>query len=579
MSSRNRQRLSWRSWGVAVSFGVLAALSPLHPAQSAERVKLAYGLLQLSVSVDSLETLAKEGRVDSEFAYYARLLGPQRLLQLRTALQQRVNLSPVLIDRGAYTQLGEALLKRLGLLIQPTPGVNGETAIRSALILAAADPEGLTPVNVLRRFPTPELRLNAELALQLWKDYQALPTYRAQMVGAIAQQAEAEAKSEAASAAVQPSQLPDLGQPGPDRFIKQTLTLTISATRQTVQGLVTQYQMPVDLYLPQGLTQAAPVVIMSHGFGSTRETYSYVAEHLASYGFVVVAPEHIGSNLPYRQQYFKGGLRVDISPLEFVSRPLEISAVIDELERRVRADPAFAKQINLQQIGIFGNSFGASTALTAAGATINQARLAQECTPDRHLLNFSVLLQCRAASLPPQNYQLGDRRIKAVFVAYPLTSVLFGPEGLSRIQIPILMMAGSRDVFTPVFEEQVHPYLWLNTPNKYLALMINGTHFSTATDEINARLPEILRSPAPNLGRKYMYALTVAFFNRYLADRAAYQPYLTSTYAEAYGQEPLKLKLVRSLSPEQLNAAYGGKPPAPLIPAPVPTIALPQRPE
>lgn len=564
------------SIGIALGLGLFTdALHP-KPVQAAERIRIVLGPLDLPVSLASLEAFAKEGQINSELALLANRLSPQKLALLRQILQTRFPVDAVTVDRFTYIQMGEALLKRLGLLIQPRYDVNGFHAIRAALILAAADSSaGFTPLNVIRHFPTPEIRVNATTVLELVKQVQDIPQYQAAVVQAVTQAAQTEASSESRT-----SPLPDLGQPGPYRFTKKTITIPVSAVRQTQQGFVGSYSFPVDLYIPEGLSQPAPLVVMTHGFGSTKETYGYVLEHLASQGIVIAAPEHIGSDLYYRQALLAGtGLSVDISPLEYLNRPLEISYTIDEIERLVKTDADWAKLVNLEQIGVLGNSFGATTALSAAGATINVARLRQECVPEKHLLNFSVLLQCRAAYLPPQNYNFGDRRIKAVFAAYPLTSVVFGPEGLSTISIPTFILAGSRDVFTPVAEEQVHPFIWLTTPTKYLGLMIDGTHFSTATNEINQALPGILRSPAPELGRKYIYALSTAFFYAYLTNRPEYLRYLTSSYADVYGQEPLDLRLVRSLAPSDLETAYGGQAPEPIIPSRTTAATPPQRPE
>ena len=57
----------------------------------------------------------------------------------------------------------EDLLEQLREVIYTHPGRNGLYAIRSALILAAADSEGLTAINVMRHFPTSEIQLNSKL--------------------------------------------------------------------------------------------------------------------------------------------------------------------------------------------------------------------------------------------------------------------------------------------------------------------------------------------------------------------------------------------------------------------------------
>ena len=56
-------------------------------------------------------------------------------------------------------------------------------------------------------------------------------------------------------------------------------------------------QFTVDFYLPQGLSQPAPVIVFSHGLASDRQHFAATAKHLASHGFVAVTVEHPGSNL------------------------------------------------------------------------------------------------------------------------------------------------------------------------------------------------------------------------------------------------------------------------------------------
>ncbi|MBW4518958.1 MAG: alpha/beta hydrolase [Scytolyngbya sp. HA4215-MV1] len=565
---------------LALGVGLCVPLVKPKPVAAAERILLSYGLLEVSLPIESLSVFVKEGKVDSEFAFFAHHLKPQQLTLLRDGLQKQLKINPGMLDRLLSIQMAEAGIKRLGQIIQTDSRINGFYAIRAAVLLAASDREGLTVLNVMRHYPTKSVRIDVATVLELAKQVTVLPHYRDAIVAAISQESATES---AADPAINYAQLPDLGKPGPYRVNKQTLTFKVDALRPTLEGLSTTYDLVTDVYLPEGLTQPAPMVVVTHGFGSTRASYGYIAQHLASHGFVTVAPEHLGSDLAYRNAYLAGeGLNVDISPLEFISRNLDISYTIDKLQQLATTDPAWTNRINFQQIGVMGNSFGGTTALAVAGATINQARLSQECTPDQHILNFSVLLQCRARYLPPQPYRVADPRIKATFAAYPLTSVLFGPEGLSTINIPTFIMAGSRDVFTPVIVEQMHPFIWLKTPEKYLGMMINGTHFSTAEDAVSVKLPGLLKSPRPDIGRRYFQSMSVAFFHVYLENRAEFRPYLTASYADAltvaYGQSPttadtLPLKLVRSLTPAQIITAYGKEPPLPIVPKPVLAIA------
>ncbi|NET35259.1 MAG: hypothetical protein F6K19_25065 [Cyanothece sp. SIO1E1] len=91
-------------------------------------------------------------------------------------------------------------------------------------------------------------------------------------------------------------------------------------------------------------------------------------------------------------------------------------------------------------------------------------------------------------------------------------------------------------------------------------------------DEIYNLIPFLLvASPPTTLG---CAPLSVAFFKLHLADArnkanengADYRAYLSSSYAQAINQEQLRLHLIQSLTPNQLEAAYGDTPPIPIIP-------------
>ncbi len=556
------------SAGLFLSLGMVhLALKP-KPALSAERLIFSLPVLgDFSISVDSLEVFAKEGKITRDFNFYAKRLDQKTLAQLRQVLQKRFNVSHVTVSRLTKMAMGEALLKRLGQVIQMEGNLNGFYGIRSALILAAADEEeGLTVINVMRNFPRKDVRINTDLIFQLANELTTLLEYRDATVAAIAESAENEASEEPP---LDFSQMPDLRQTGASEFVKKTLTFEIGDIRQTKIGLSGSYNLDVDIYLPENTSQPAPLVVISHGFGSYRGNNT-LAEHLASHGLAVAVPEHTGSDLEYRAAFLRGEVGTDVSPIEYLSRPSDITHLLDELERLVATDPDWAKRLNLDRVGATGNSFGGTAALAVAGAEINQARLDQECQGNNLILNPSLLLQCRATYLPPANYNLRDPRIKAAIAAHPLTSAIYGPEGMSKIEIPTLIVAGSEDLVTPVVEEQIHPFIWLKTQEKYLTLLVPGTHFTTSLQSDTKgteAIPEFLLGTNYDLGRPYFYGLSVAFFKAYLGDRSEeYLPYLSSSYAQAISEDGLGVKMIQSLTPGQLESAYGGNPPHPIVP-------------
>ena len=92
-------------------------------------------------------------------------------------------------------------------------------------------------------------------------------------------------------------------------MFSETLTL-VDADRPGLAE-TTARQFEVDLYLPQNQS-AAPVVIISHGWGSAKESFAWLAQHLASHGFAVAVPQHIGSDLKFQRLFLSGMFDEDI---------------------------------------------------------------------------------------------------------------------------------------------------------------------------------------------------------------------------------------------------------------------------
>jgi predicted dienelactone hydrolase len=538
-------------WGVAALLFV--QLAQTGAASSAERVTISYGLLERSVTVNALEQYAKTDQVAPDLVAYLRYLDDEQADQLRQALVAPANLDAVAVSQFLYTEQGEILLRRLGEVVRTESNLSGFYALRSALILAAAQPEGLTALNVLKQFPLNDIRIDLRRTLAFMDELQALIRRTQEAVALIDQQAGLEAKTIPLPAA---SPI-DLRRPGQATW--QTLTLTMQDVRRN-------RSFPVDLYLPQvksgqQVPTAAPIVVISHGLGSDRSTYAYLARQLASYGFVVAVPEHPGSNAQQLQALIAGTASQVTAPSEFIDRPLDIKYLLDQLTRLNQTDPALQGRFNLDQVGVVGQSFGGYTALALAGAEINFQQLAADCAQDEPF-NLSLLLQCRAQELPRPLPDLADSRVKAIVAINPIGSSLLGAADFASIQIPVMLVSGSADTIAPALVEQIQPFTWLNTPERYLVLLQGGTHFSTIdvppsqTGEIIS-LPSEIVGPDPKLAQTYMQELGVAFFQSYLANNSAYLPYLESAYVQSMSQTPLPIALVKSLTPAQLASLFG----------------------
>ncbi|MCU0545273.1 MAG: alpha/beta hydrolase [Oscillatoriaceae cyanobacterium Prado104] len=543
----------------------VTAVGTAAPALGAERIYATYGPLEVAVPIESLALFAKEGTIDSTWDGFAQYATKEQLEQFRLALQARAEISPVTVAQFLYTPQGEVLLERLGRVIQTKARQPGFYAIRAALILAAADPEGLTVVNVLRKFPTYGIRIDIAGGLDIANRLTTLVNRSNLAIAGVIQLSEAAAAAE--PPAIPAAELRKAEAPGPYTWQKTSVTLTSPDRSRS---------FPVDIYLPQRSPKPSPVIVISHGLGSDRISFEYLAKHLASYGFAVAVPEHPGSNAQQVQNLVSGRAREVAEPAEFVNRPLDVKNLLDYLSNLATTNSVYRGNLDLQRVGIIGQSFGGYTALTLAGAEINFGQLDKDCKAENDSWNLSLLLQCRARDLDRQQYNFSDPRVKAAIAVNPIISSILGETNLSKIQIPVMVVAGSADTVAPAWLEQIQPFTWLTSASKYLVLMNNGTHFSTIDESPQSvfQLPRAAIGPEPALARRYLSGLSVAFMENYLNGRSNFQPYLEPNSAIAVSRGAIGLRILRSLTPQQLQQLLTPSPapsrPAVPLPAPEP---------
>lgn len=225
-------------------------------------------------------------------------------------------------------------------------------------------------MDILQNYPTHGVRIDLADLQKVQQILLTLVNYKNAATTAIVQSARAEAAFEPK---MDFSQLPDPRKPGAFQVTRRTLELQRSMP--TLKGGRFPRRFKVALYIPEGKPQPAPVVVISHGMGSTPAGFAYLGEHLASHGFAVAIPEHIGSGEAIKKALFKGLIDTNVFPTDFIERPLDVKQTLDELERLSQSDPILKERFNMQNVGMMGHSFGGYTALAVAGARLNTARI------------------------------------------------------------------------------------------------------------------------------------------------------------------------------------------------------------
>ncbi len=527
---------------------------------AAERIYASYSALELSISVTALENYAKTGVIEGDLAAYQQYLPVEKFEELRRILLNRVKVSPPIVSQLLYTSQGEFLLHRLAQVIKSkSPQPESEVAaLRSALILASGESGGLTLLNVLRKYPSKSIHLDVAQTFQIATELDKLVNQTHRAIAAVSQKSNIEANSIQQSNL---SQLPKLEIPGKYKSQKYTLKFLDS---QRHRLLLT------DVYLPK-ISTSASVIVISHGLGLDSSNFQYLASHLASYGFAVVVPNHPGSNTIKSPSLLNKHTNELAQPSEFKDRPLDITYILNQLEKANQFDSRFKNRLNVQHVGVFGQSLGGYTALALAGAKINFEQLKQDCqlTGLKKTWNMSLLLQCRALELNinhfGKNYSLRDERIKAAIAVNPVTSSIFGEAGLNQIKTPVMIVSSSDDTVAPALYEQILPFSGLANPQKYLVMLVGGTHFSiignaNPTNQ-QVSLPDDMIGDASQ-ARRYMTVLSLPFFQSYIAGKSQYIRYLNASYTHSISSKSLGLSFVESLNRTelpQISDISGGK--------------------
>ncbi|MEB3310751.1 MAG: alpha/beta hydrolase [Snowella sp.] len=508
---------------LAIASAVVAAA----PLKAADRIFFTYAPVHVSVRIASVEQFANKGIVDANLRFYFNLLGttPEQQTELRRLLKERVEIDPVQLSRFLNTAVAEDLLERLGRLVTIQGGRNGKHAIRGALISAALDPKGLTALNVLAKLPT-DIQVQGEPLVEQGRITRFVVDATQE---AIVQMAALSAKEAKAEPIVDFSQLTDPRQPGPYGFQPKV--------RWQLDDRSRNRRFYADVYQPKRWRNGqTPVVVVSHGLASRPEDFGSIGEHLASYGYLVVLPQHPGSDFQQAQNLLTGLSREVFYISEFLDRPKDISYLLDELERRNQTE--FAGRLNLSSVGAIGHSFGGYGVLALAGAEIDWKRLKSECTSPNNYPNPSLLLQCRALDLPQESYDFRDQRITTVFAINPVNSALFGPEGFAKVKIPVVLLSGSFDPATPAVLEQIRTFPWVASEDKYLILSDGQAHVDFA--QLDAGISDLIGSmgdftlPDPDLLNTYRDALLVPFLEYYQSQNQTYKPFIESF--SAYSQ-------------------------------------------
>ncbi len=235
----------------------------------------------------------------------------------------------------------------------------------------------------------------------------------------------------------------------------------VGIDRETFLDEKRQRKIPMTVYYPKGQEKAgsSPVVVMSHGLGGNSYTYQYFGKHLASHGYTVMQPTHVGSNTTAFLTktpvfaFTQGELKDRVEDVKFALDLMESKKLSEEI-----TDSA-----DMKHVALAGHSFGALTAEAMAGMVANDD--------------------------DGKKIPLGDKRIDAFIAMSPygdsLPTHLLGldVDSYDEIDQPILYISGEKDqLFTLGKGAKVHskPYQETGTDEKYHLVIEGARHVNFA---------------------------------------------------------------------------------------------------
>lgn len=222
----------------------------------------------------------------------------------------------------------------------------------------------------------------------------------------------------------------------------------------TAQGIAVRNAPPAA-----GPAEGFPLVILSHGYSGTPAAMTWLAENLASKGYVVAAPHHQDPDISDRTKGAQPMLR----------RPLDIAFVAHDLQARAQAGQLMGADGG--RVALIGYSMGGYGVITVAGAGLNPTGAPALGVPGGYLKPY-----VRGG---PKAGDLAVPGLRAVVAIAPAGGGGFnawGPEGLADLKTPLMVVGGDRDRtvgfeggIKTVFDQAIHA-------ERYLLVFENGGH-------------------------------------------------------------------------------------------------------
>ena len=184
-----------------------------------------------------------------------------------------------------------------------------------------------------------------------------------------------------------------------------------------------------------------PVVLLSHGAMGAASNYSWLAEHLARHGYVVLGVSHLGESPVF------GADSLDpASVSRFGDRTRDIDVALSYLLER----SSFSARLDVARLAAIGHSSGGATVLMLAGAPFSAADLASYCVSDARKQDKGCQYPVSGTNQEANQVPVpSSRRLRALVTMDPAVGPGFSERGLRAVTIPTLVIGSVRNDFLP----------------------------------------------------------------------------------------------------------------------------------
>ncbi|HSP79618.1 MAG TPA: hypothetical protein VLQ93_13865, partial [Myxococcaceae bacterium] len=251
--------------------------------------------------------------------------------------------------------------------------------------------------------------------------------------------------------------------------------------------------VPTDDRIP--VARGGPFPLLANAHGLTALGEARIGEHLASHGYVLVAPR-----FPLSSGVAPGGPTV----ADIANQPADLAFVMRQVALLSGADADLAAAVDTQRRGILGFSAGGETVLIGAYHPI-----------------------------------LALDGIQAAVAQAPAVACLFGPPFYAR-PLPTLIIAGTSDELVPITDPE--KAFSLAPPPVILMKLLGGTHSGFLNREIpfvtnsdTALCQQLLESGATMTGREEFAEDIIRGVGPGAIDPTACEPLCSQSFVQTMG--------------------------------------------